>query len=97
MDCKNCKETHNVGVEPIPYIVHEGSMARAERRERRLVTAIIVAIVLLFLSNAIWLWAWMQYDYVSTETTTTYTQDGEGLNIIGDSNEVTPNGTEQNG
>lgn len=91
MDCTTCKENRKT-TEPVPYIVHEGAMARNERRERRFLLALVLSIVLLFASNAIWLYAWMQYDYSSTETT--YTQDGEGLNIIGDSNEVAPNVTE---
>lgn len=93
VDCKTCKE-NRLKAEPVPYIVHEGAMARGERRERRLVLALILAVVMMFVSNAIWLWAWMQYDYCSEETTYTYQQDGEGVNIIGDSNEVIPYGAE---
>lgn len=40
----------------------------------------LIAIILLFLSNLAWLYAWMQYDYVSEEIS--YMQDGEGLNNI---------------
>ena len=68
----------------IPYIVYESAEARAERTVKRLIIALIVTILLLFASNAIWLYAWNQYDYVSeTETeTVTYKQDGEGYNNI---------------
>lgn len=69
-------------------------MARNERRERRLLFALMLSVVLLFASNAIWLYGWMQYDYSSEEVTTTYTQDGEGVNVIGDGNEVIPDGAE---
>ena len=75
----------------VPYIVHESAQARHERITKRLIIALIIAIALIFISNAAWLWAWLQYDYVSETTETTYTQDGEGVNIIGDSNEVIPN------
>ena len=54
-------------VSDVPYIVHEADMARMERILRRITFALIMAIVLLFSSNALWLYQWMQYDYV-TET-----------------------------
>lgn len=54
MDEKNC----------VPYIVYEGEQARNERHIRRLVIALVVTILLLFATNAIWLYAWMSYDYV---------------------------------
>lgn len=82
MDCESCKSKKPV--EPVPYIVHESAMARNERTVKRLVVALIVAILLIFASNAAWLYAWCQYDYTSEETV--FTQDGEGLNIIGGRN-----------
>lgn len=70
----------------VPYIVFESSLTREERHVKRLTIITIVAIVLLFLSNAIWLYAWCQYDYSSTETETV-TVDGEDgvANYIGNS------------
>lgn len=82
------EENNNTSV---PYIVYEGEQARHERTIKRLVAIIIIAIALVFASNAIWLYAWMQYDYVSEEIT--YQQDGRGINIIGNENEVN-HGTE---
>lgn len=74
---------------PIPYFVHEEDMARMERSNKRTSVLAIVAIVLLFITNAVWLWAWNQYEYVDTETvTTSVQQDGSGNNIYGDGNEV---------
>lgn len=74
----------------VPYIVHEGCLARDERIIKKLVIALIITILLMFASNGIWLYAWMQYDYVgdtvSETTTTTTTQDGDGLNIYGGGN-----------
>lgn len=64
----------------IPYIAHEGALARMERTTSRLFKVIVVLIIALFLSNALWLWAWMQYDYTSNDVT--YAQDGEGYNNI---------------
>lgn len=64
----------------IPYIVYESAQVRSERHIKRLVIALVIAIILIFASNAIWLYAWCQYDYTSEEIT--YTQDGEGMNNI---------------
>lgn len=55
----------------MPYYVHEGIMARNERTIKRLIISLVISIVLMFASNALWLYAWMQYDYESSETTTT--------------------------
>lgn len=44
----------------VPYIVYEGEQARNERHIRRLMIALIVAILAVFISNAVWLYAWMQ-------------------------------------
>lgn len=65
----------------VPYIVHEGSMARMERQLKRMFIAVIVAVLALFASNAAWLYAWCQYDYVSESFEAE--QDGSGVNIIG--------------
>lgn len=92
---------------PIPYFaheemvtrlafVHEGDMDRADRTNKRLMVALVLAIVLMFVTNAIWIYEWMQYDYVNgyeETTTTSYEQDGSGINIMGNRNEVS-NGTE---
>lgn len=72
----------------IPYIAHESAMARNERAIRRLVWALVIAILLMFVSNALWLWAWQSYDYTSEDSDVTYQQDGEGVNIIGNRNGV---------
>jgi hypothetical protein len=78
----------------VPYIVHESAMARNERHIKRLVIALIVSIVMLVLSNLAWLYLWNSYEYVGDASETTYSQDGEGVNIIGDSNNY---GTESDG
>lgn len=92
MACETCKGNDANAPEIVPYIVHESSMARMERQIKRLWIAVIVAVCMLFASNAAWLYAWMQYDYSSEETI--YQQDGEGTNIIDDSNEVDNYGAE---
>lgn len=90
-NCESCKNVKSAP-ENVPYIVHEAAMARMERQIKRLWIAVIVAVCLLFASNVGWLYAWCQYDYISEETI--YQQDGEGTNIIGDSNEVGNYGAE---
>lgn len=75
----------------VPYIVYEGSMVRMERANKRLVIALVTAIVVILLSNLAWLYMWNSYEYVGDSVS--YEQDGEGVNIIGDRNNY---GTESN-
>lgn len=86
-NCKECKEKRMEVVTPenVPYIVHEAAMARNERNVKRMIIAIIMAIVLLFASNALWLWAWMQYDYESYEAVT---DNGGDANIVGNDGDI---------
>lgn len=72
----------------VPYIVHEGEVARLERTIKKLVIIIAVAIIGVIFSNAIWLHAWLQYDYSSTAEEYSYEQDGSGINVIGEDNKV---------
>lgn len=65
----------------IPYFVHEGILSRCERIIKKLVIALIITIVLIFASNALWLYCWMQYDYADTESTESVDVDG-GLNGV---------------
>ncbi len=80
----------------MPFVVHESGMTRMERIVKRLAVALIVSILLIFASNALWLYAWMQYDYSSTDTTetSTVTVDGkDGIaNYIGNDGDIS-NGT----
>ena len=41
--------------ERVPYIVHEGAMARLERGNRRLLIALAISLVVLLLNNIAWL------------------------------------------
>ena len=54
----------------VPYIVYEGEQARNERHIKRLVIALVVAVLLIFASNVVWLYAWLQFDYVGEATVT---------------------------
>lgn len=85
-NCENCKKVQNVP-ENVPYIVHESSMARMERQVKRGWIALIVAVCLLFASNAAWLYAWCQYDYSSEEIVTVDGKDGIA-NYIGNDGDI---------
>lgn len=82
----------------VSYLVHESSLARQERTVKRLVVALIFAVVLMFTSNALWLLAWTSYDFAveGEEATTTTTTDINGengsVNYIGEDGDIV-NGT----
>jgi len=76
--------------EVVSYLVYESSQTRLDRIITRLVVALVISVVLLFISNGLWLWAWSQYDYSSE----TISQDGRGINIVGDGNEVQDDGAD---
>lgn len=71
----------------VPYIAHEAAQARAERMNKRLIIALIVAIALLFATNLIWILRDLQYDYVGSEVNVD--TEGEGnANYIGQDGEI---------
>lgn len=73
----------------IPYIAFEGELARAERHIKRLWIVNIILIIALILCNAAYLWYLSLYDFSSYDY-----EQGDGINVIGDSNGMTNNGTE---
>ena len=73
----------------IPYFVHEGDMTRGERTIKKLVIALIVAIILIFASNAVWLLAWAQYDYVSSDSNVKIDGKNGIANYIGNDGDIT--------
>ena len=83
-NCETCKNAKSAP-ENVPYIVHESSMARMERQIKRLWIAVIVAVCLLFASNAGWLLAWTAYDYSSYEA---ITDNGGDANIVGNDGDI---------
>lgn len=66
----------------IPYIAFEAEMARHERIARRLLIALLIAVILLFASNAAWLWFFNQFDF-ETESVMFDTEDGGDNSYIG--------------
>ena len=63
-DCKSCKSKEQPS-EAVPYIVHEGMMARAERTAKRLWITILLLIVLLVGTNAGWIWFESQFEDIA--------------------------------
>lgn len=79
----------------VDYAVVEGIQIRHERTVKRLIIALIIALLLVFASNALWLYAWCQYDYTSEETQSVVEQkadDGSNANYIGQSGEINNGG-----
>lgn len=74
----------------IPYYVHEADMARMERGNKRLWIAVIIAIILLCVSNAYWLYQWTSYDEViEADTTEADVDAGRGIaNYIGNDGDI---------
>lgn len=61
----------------IPYFVHEGEMARAERLNKRLWVLILILVVALIGSNVGWIIYESQYQTEVTTTTVQAEQEGD--------------------
>lgn len=87
-NCKECKEKRMEVNTPenVPYIVHEGDIARMERIVKRLWIAVIVLAVLVAAVVGIGAYERLQYDYSGEEFIIDAEQDGEGVNIVGGGN-----------
>ena len=66
----------------VPYIVFEGEQARHERTVKRLITALLIAILLIVGSNLAWLYVWNQYDF-SSESYVMESDDSSNANLLG--------------
>lgn len=78
-------------VESVPYIVYESAQARHERSSKRMLVALVISIILLFVSNLVWLYAWFSYDYTSEVITVESAADGDA-NYIGNDGDIYNNG-----
>ena len=88
MACNDCNNNEKMEKPAqIPYIVYESERARSDRLFKRMWIALIVAVALLFASNAVWLWAWTSYDYYS-EYVTVDSTDGGNANYIGQDGDI---------
>ena len=89
MDCETCKEKRKVVVQTpkdVPYIVHEGAVARLERVIKRMWVLVLSLIILLVASNAAWIWWESQYETIET-TITQENADGYN-NYIGNDGDI---------
>lgn len=63
-------------------IAFERMQTKDEKNDRWRNIIIVLLIILLVITNAMWLIAWNQYDYVD-DYSIEAEQDGEGFNILG--------------
>lgn len=75
MNCETCREKR---ADPVPYIVHESAMARQERTVKRLWIVLIMTILLLVGTNALWVY----YESQFTDETWTYEATTERGNAV---------------
>ena len=95
MDCETCKEKRKVisqTPKDVPYIVHEGALARLEHVIKRMWVLVLVLIILLCASNAAWIWWESQFDEVRIE------QENESgyNNFIGNDGDIYNGETDNN-
>ena len=90
------KKCNNCGTDKaptsVPYVVHESTMARAERQSKRLVAIIILLIILLVGSNIGWLVYESQFETVENTVEEDVVVDaGENgiANYIGNDGDIT--------
>ena len=72
MDCETCKEKRKVIAQTqkdVPYIVHEGAVARLERVIKRMWVLVLSLIILLAASNGAWILWESQYQTIETNIT----------------------------
>ena len=86
-NCENCKQNNETVSATIPYFAHESAMTRAERHIKRMWIALIVCIMLIFASNALWLWIMSSTEFYIEEVTLD-SQDGGNANYIGQDGDI---------
>lgn len=72
----------------IPYVAFESMSVRYERIIKYLVTALIISVLLLFASNAIWVYEWTQYDYTGAQSTVDVDAGNGTANYIGNDGDI---------
>ena len=95
MDCETCKEKRKVVVQTpkdVPYIVHEGAVARLERVIKRMWVLVLLLIILFVASNSAWIWYESQFEEIRIE------QDNESgyNNFIGNDGDIYNGETDNN-
>ena len=66
-----------------PYFVYEGEQTRMERINKRLVAVLIIVLLALIFTNAMWIYSWTQYDYTSEDSVVTVDSRNGVANYIG--------------
>ena len=79
----------------IPYIAFEAEMARHEREKLRLIKALVIAVLIIFVSNMAWLWFFNQFD-IATDTVTQGTDAGDNSYIGAGASGYITNGESDN-
>lgn len=95
MDCETCKEKRRVIVQTpkdVPYIVHEGDVARLERVIKRMWVLVLSLIILLFVSNAAWIWYESQLNEIRIEKD----NESDYNNFIGNDGDIHNGETDNN-
>ena len=72
----------------VSYLAFESSQARMERFVMKLWIVILALILCLIATNIGWIWYECQWQCVQTTTTIDAQQDGSGVNIIGNGDEM---------
>ena len=81
MDCEACKEKRKVisqTPKDVPYIIHEGALARLERVIKRMWVLVILLIILFVASNGAWILWESQFEEVKTVETYEANADNGG-------------------
>ena len=95
MDCETCKEKRKVisqTPKDVPYIVHEGAVARLERVIKRMWVLVLSLIILLFVSNA----AWILYESQFKENRIEQGNESGYNNFIGNDGDINNGETDNN-
>lgn len=67
----------------VPYFVYEGEQTRMERINKRLVAVLIIVLLALVFTNAMWIYSWTQYDYTSEDSVVTVDSRNGVANYVG--------------
>ena len=72
----------------VPYIVYEGEQARHERTMKRMIIALVIAILVTLLSNVAWLLYMSGYDFYDTSDDIMIESRDGIANYIGNDEEI---------
>lgn len=86
--CTHCSESTPV----VPYAAVETLIEKHEAERKRWIVLVIISWIVTLIVFSLSTYERLQYDYISEEIVCV--QDGEGLNIFGNENEVISNGAE---